>query len=661
MAVRSEAVAMPLRETRAGGTASPLWLRSLGLTAAVAIALATVAFNGGGYALGVRAPVGIVVWWAVGLGVALGLWPQARLPRSAIATAALPAVLAVLAVASAGWGDSAEAALDEGGRTVLYSGLLALVLVAAGRGSAARWGDGIAAGIAAVGITSLASRLFPGLALTDSASQFFDGQVYLSYPLDYWNGLGAFVALSFPLLLRSALDATGPTTRAVAIAPIPALAGVLYLTSSRGGMLVAAVATIAFVALAAERMRAAVAAAVALAGALGVVAVLSAREQLVDGPFDTAALASQGRAAAALIVIVCVATAVLWGQLSRLAVRGPRSGRAARRATLVVVALAVAAAVVVADPVARFDSFRAPPPDPFAQPLSTADLGTADHLLSAGSSGRWQFWQAAIDEFADSPLIGHGAGSYEAWWAQHGSISYFTRQAHSLYLETLGELGIVGLLLLAGLAGMVGLTAARRRRASAGTDRTTIAALVAVALGFAVAAGIDWLWEMPVVAATGLLACGLLVGPATTPAGVPAGAPRRSLLRVAAPLAAVVAIALLALPWLAERDVRESRRAALSGQPAAGVEAARDAEGLTPWAASPRLQHALVLEASGDLAGARRQIAEAIERDRADWRLRVVQARVASAAGDATAARAALAAARALNPRSRLLAPSETP
>jgi hypothetical protein len=135
-----------------------------------------------------------------------------------------------------------------------------------------------------------------------------------------------------------------------------------------------------------------------------------------------------------------------------------------------------------------------------------------------------------------------------------------------------------------------------------------------------------------------------------------AASPNRLPLRLAAPAAALLSIALLALPWLAEREVRDSRRAALAGQPSAGVDAARAAQGLTPWAASPRLQHALVLEGSVDLAGARRSIAEAIERDPADWRLRLVQARVADAAGDDAAARAALAAARALNPRSGLLA-----
>ncbi|MDP9293102.1 MAG: hypothetical protein M3O90_01545, partial [Actinomycetota bacterium] len=130
---------------------------------------------------------------------------------------------------------------------------------------------------------------------------------------------------------------------------------------------------------------------------------------------------------------------------------------------------------------------------------------------------------------------------------------------------------------------------------------------------------------------------------------------RAVLPRVAFPLCAAVAIALLALPWLAEREVHASRRAALDGATPAAIDASRAAQRLTPWAASPRLQHALALEGSGDLHGAGSQIALAIERSPADWRLRLVQARIRRAAGDAVGGAAAMREARRLNPRSILL------
>lgn len=629
----------------------------------VAAALAGLAFNGGGYALGVRSPAGIAVWWAAGLAIALGVWPRTRLPRPAAQAVALIGALAALAAISVAWADNAEAAVQEAGRSAFYAGVLLLVVVAARRGSAAGWADGCAAGIAVVGLAALASRLLPGLGLDTAASQFFSGDLYLSYPLDYWNGLAAFVALSFPLLLRVALDGRAAWTRALAIGVLPALAGALYLTSSRGGMLTAAVAAAVFTVLCARRLRAAGALALTLLGAIAVVVVLGSREALVDGPFDGSAAAAQGRSALLLLALVCVAVACAWHLLERVQVTLPRPSRALRRGALAVAAVLLAGAVLAADPGARFESFRAAPPDPYADIAATDDdLGTAGHLLSGESSGRWQFWDAATDAFADAPLLGHGAGSYEAWWAQHGSIAYFTRQAHSLFLETAAELGVAGLLLLAGLIGVVALSALRRRRAAAGAQRTTVAALTAVAAGYAVCAGLDWMWEIPAVTVVGLIAIGLLTGAATLPAqdavtsaAEREGRPSRGL-RIVAPVLAVAAIAVLALPWLSEREVRDSRAAALSGRTADAVDAARAAQRLTPWAASPHLQHALVLEGSGDLHDARHEIARAELRAPSDWRIPLVAARMARTAGDAVAARSALERARRLNPRSPLFA-----
>jgi Tfp pilus assembly protein PilF len=70
-----------------------------------------------------------------------------------------------------------------------------------------------------------------------------------------------------------------------------------------------------------------------------------------------------------------------------------------------------------------------------------------------------------------------------------------------------------------------------------------------------------------------------------------------------------------------------------------------------PWAAAPRLQLALVRERRGDLAGARRAIHEAIDRDPDGWQLWLVETRLATRIGDVAAARHALRRVRALTPR----------
>jgi tetratricopeptide (TPR) repeat protein len=189
-----------------------------------------------------------------------------------------------------------------------------------------------------------------------------------------------------------------------------------------------------------------------------------------------------------------------------------------------------------------------------------------------------------------------------------------------------------------------------------------------VVVGFVLGSALDWVWQLPVVPIVALAALGLLVGPATLPrAGAPgpAPAPRAAppnpppragfLARAALVLVAWLVVVAQAIPFLGNEEIGSSRRAAARGDLAEAVDHARSAQAIEPWAASPGLQLALAYEGLGDLANARRRLAEAIERDPQDWRLRVIDARLAVKAGDIPAARRALARARELNPRSRLL------
>ena len=101
--------------------------------------------------------------------------------------------------------------------------------------------------------------------------------------------------------------------------------------------------------------------------------------------------------------------------------------------------------IVASDPAARVKGFKTLP----GADVTSGDGGFVKaHLLSGGGSGRWQFWAAALDQWNARRVLGEGAGTYESWWAQHGSFSYFVRDAHSIYLEALGELGIIGFLLI---------------------------------------------------------------------------------------------------------------------------------------------------------------------------------------------------------------------
>jgi tetratricopeptide (TPR) repeat protein len=183
-----------------------------------------------------------------------------------------------------------------------------------------------------------------------------------------------------------------------------------------------------------------------------------------------------------------------------------------------------------------------------------------------------------------------------------------------------------------------------------------VAGITAALLSFVLAAAIDWMWDLAVVGAVGIVCLGLLVGPATIYASDTPDARRLRLWPRIGVGAAVVALAFAqAIPLIAEVKVRDSQDALTDGDEEAALAAAEDAREVQGWAASPRLQLALVHEARGDLEEAREEIARAIDRDGSDWRLWAVAARIEEASGDPAAARQSLDQARALNPRSSLL------
>jgi Tfp pilus assembly protein PilF len=71
-----------------------------------------------------------------------------------------------------------------------------------------------------------------------------------------------------------------------------------------------------------------------------------------------------------------------------------------------------------------------------------------------------------------------------------------------------------------------------------------------------------------------------------------------------------------------------------------------------PWAASPLLQQALVLEEAGELERAAELAADATANEPSNWRAWIVLSRLAGRLGNSRAAVDAFEEARALNPRS---------
>ena len=616
-----------------------------------------MALNGGTYGLTSRSSIAIALWWAIGLGAVLGARPLARVPRAGIATILLLGGFAALMAASSLWADSSENAFSEWGRTALYLGVLVLVIVAVPRRQGLRVGDGLALGIAAVGLLALFDRCFPHVIDHGAITSDFADDARATWPLNYWNGLAIFVGLAFPGLLRIAVHGRTALARAAAVGTLPALAGTIYLTSSRGGSVVALVGVLVFVALADRRLAAALATVVGGLGCAAVIGLLSTQDELVNGPLGRGAALSQGRLTAGLVLLICLATGLTWLAASRLERPLPALGRRGKIAAGALAGVILVLGIAAADPARRFDSFKQPPPVP-----GEARSGpyTGSHLLSSGSSGRWQAWGAAVNEFESRPIAGRGAGSYEAWWDEHADVTYVTRYAHSLYLQTLGELGLLGFALLAGVLGTAAVATAKRWRAARGAERGALAALAATLVAWAFAAGIDWVWELPAIGIIGVVLLGLLTGPATAGEPAPAAAPgsrrrRNFLLRAGVGVLSVAIVVALAIPFVARIKIQDSERAAARGDVSGALAAARTARDVQPWAASPYEQLALVQEQDGRLKAARASIGLALDRDPQSWRLWLLRARIAQESRQPYAARAAFNRAVELNPKSPLL------
>jgi len=635
--------------------------RRYGVAGAVAASVLWIGWDGGTYDPAARNTLAIVVWWTIVLAVSFGLWPLVAPTRATYLTGGLLAAFAGVTLLSMSWAKSDESAFAEFNRASLYLGVYVLTVLASRRSEAGAWADGIAIGVAGVALLALASRFFPDVASIRQFQQLLPGaSTRLSYPVGYWNGLAILCGLVVPLLLRAGLAARRAVIAGLYVAPVPALAAGIYLASSRGGVAVAIVGTLTIVVLTGRRVAAIAAVAVAGLGCMFAIAALLDRHELVNGPLESSVAADQGRSAAVLVALACLGTGLGFSVLDRALARLPAPSVTGEQVALAVFAALVTVGALAADPLARFRAFKAAPQ---ALEVPSGDFVKA-HLLSGNGSGRWQLWASALDQFESRPLLGHGAGSYEAWWSQHGSLAMFVRDAHSLYAEVLGELGLVGLLLLGGVfvAGLV-VGATRLTQRQPPQDRLLLAGLLAAFVAFAFAVAVDWMWELTVVGVVGVVLLGLLTGPATArtaPKSVTADArpvvgPRgRFGLALTVVLVGWLLMVAHAIPLFASIELRASERAATRGDNRTAVEAALSARNLEPWAAAPLLQLALVEERAGRLRSARNWINEAVRQDVSDWRLRLVAARIEVKRGAVRSASRNFEAARRLNPRSPL-------
>jgi O-antigen ligase len=503
---------------------------------------AFLAFRAGGFFADVTALAVLVLAIAVLLRITVAVEPFAGWSRSAAVTVAAAAGLASWTLISAAWSEAAGGALIEFDRALLYTLLLALfATVPRARGDLSivlRW---VLAALIAAAVAGLASRMaadvFP------IARQYIAGR--LSFPLTYWNAMGMTAALGVVLAVHQASGAREPRwARVAATGALPALLVAVYFTFSRGAIVAGTLGVLVYVVLARPRR---LLFAVGAAIAPSVVALMQAydADALATAAYNRPAGVEQGHELAVVVALACLVAAALRVALLRLEDRAdriviaPRRRRALLGGVAAVVLLAGTVTAVAIDAPARVDEEFAAFTDSNLVP-ATGDA--RDRLTESGNNGRIGIWDAAVDAWTDEPWHGTGAGTFRVEYERRrGEIDLRVTDAHSLYLEVLGELGIVGLVLLA-VALLTPVAIAVRRLG--GPERHAYAAFLAAGAALLVHAGVDWDWEMPALFAWFFAASGVVLA---APAG---GSRLPAPPRLGRVLAGLACLLLAVTPWL---------------------------------------------------------------------------------------------------------------
>ena len=616
-----------------------------------ALIVLVLGLNGGGYDIVTRQQFFFVLWAGLVLGFATGALPRGKPDGGYVIPLAALAGLLVWMTMSFGWTDSDERTMAEVARVLGIAGIAVLAYAGLNRHTFRAAAAGLSAAAVFVSGYALASRLFPGAFPESEVFRVFRLD-RLSDPLDYWNAVATWGAMTIAIGLAWSAHAGHMLARSLSLAAVPVAGLSIYFTYSRGGAIGVAAALAAVLILSRNRFTV-LAHALAAAGATAV-AIGIARDH-PDLVHATGAGAGAGGTATALVLLIgCLGCAGFAAMTWSAKLDGVRLSKSTVRVLAPPVALLVATLGLafghglVSSAWSEFANQRV---------IATEADPTARLTTAAGS--RHDFWDTALDSFREEPMRGTGPGTFEFEWSRDAKSTEFVRDAHSLYLEFLAELGLPGLILLIGFLGGL-LAVAWRARALMGREGD-LAANIAMTSAFAVflfQASFDWMWEETAVVVLAV-ACIAVAG-----AG---GSLRlsRSQRRLGGPgfRVAVVAAAVIAcvvqLPGLVgTQRVRASDVALTANRLDYARELADEAVDAEPWAATPYIQRALVSEKQGLYEPAVADAGRAIRREPTNWRHPLLLARIEIRLGDRKRAIRAFRQGERLRPLSPLFAPS---
>jgi len=510
----AQAASAPASAARSEETVFARGWPALPAAAVAVLVLLRLGFDQGGYFPAAYTSAAAIAFFA--LAVLVMRPAQQRLSTQALIAIGALAAFACWTGLSRLWSVVPDVPLLDMRRAMLYLALFGLGLLAADSGRHARllvWSVlGIIVAICAAG---LLSRLQPDLvrSATDPSVAVF---YRLDHPLGYWNAFGALASIGAVLAIGLGADPrTQALLRGTATGAAVLLVVAMYLSLSRGAWLALILGLVVLLVIAPNRWPLLLT--VLIVGGAAVLAMLRLRAYpaLVLDPKAGSGQAVQGstftRELLALVLLAFAAQAAL----ARVRISGLLDQRMKTIRKFALIGggvLLIGAALVgygargdqaegrVTAAVNDATDWLDRQWQDFLNPTTgNASEGRGTARLISAKGARSDGYRVAIDGFEEQPLIGGGAGSFEVRYARDRDLDVKIRDAHSLPLETLGELGAIGMLLLLGFLGAV---AAAARRTIVGKGAIRPAEGAAVTGAFAVWLGhasVDWDWEMPVL------------------------------------------------------------------------------------------------------------------------------------------------------------------
>jgi hypothetical protein len=589
-------------------------------------------FRGGGFSPDATAVAALAALALLALRVVLTPAAFARPSKAAMLAVGAMAALAAWTLASSLWSDAASRAMLEHQRTLLYAALLALFVSIGRSGARARaLTAALAVGVGVVGVASLGPWLLPET--FPVAASVLRGR--LNWPTGYWNATGLVAAIGIVLAVHLCCSLRDhPLLRCLGAAAVAPLVAALVFSESRGALAAAALATLLWLVAGRSRGVLTGGSVAVVAAALG--AVLALGVEGLGEVRPSAVALDDGRRVALLLGVVAILAAltrvalVLAADRRVARMRFPSPGPWVARAAVALVVVLVAAGLAGGGAGRLGDAWTE-----FTDPAVVEGSDDAGQRLTRlGNNGRIEVWDVAWDAGLAEPLHGSGAGTYALLWDRDRASDREFVDAHSLYVETFGELGVVGaVLLLTALLTMLGALWWRALREADGA-RPAWAALAAVASAWAVHAGVDWDWEMPALTAWLFCAGGFALARDVEVALMRSRPGRMA--RIAGVLGAAGCVALALVPLAVLRSqgpLLGAQRALRAGNCASVIDHARAAGRAMDARPEP-----LELLAVCDIRAGRDDLAAraaggAVRRDPGNWELRYTQALVDAATG----------------------------